>query len=142
MIATGASDGMYIRYHVGVTLQRKRLLLVGAFVVALAITLFFGVRFVTRIRNRPTRDPIRAWQDMGYISHAYGVPPRVLEEALGLKQGPPPDRRPIGEIAASQNKTTDEVIRVLETAIARDRPPPPARGSPPGQPRVTVTPNK
>ena len=121
------------------TQQRKRLLLIGAFVLALAITLFFGLRFARRVINRPTRDPIRAWQDIGYISRAYGVPPRVLEEALGLPQGPPPDRRPIGEIASAQNRTTTEVMQILETRIARERPPPPAP-PPPRQPPPGGTP--
>ena len=96
------------------TQQRKRLLLIGAFVLALAITLFFGLRFALRVINRPTRDPIRAWQDIVYISRAFGVPPRVLEEALGLPPGPPPDRRPIGEIASAQNRTND-AVNILNT---------------------------
>ncbi len=103
--------------------QRKRLLLLAAFTVALSITLFFGVRLVRRVLYRPTFEPIRAWMNIGYVARAYGVPPRVLEEALGLPPGPPPDRRPLSEIAKAQNRTTDEVIQILEKAIAEARPP-------------------
>ena len=114
--------------------QRKRLLLISGFVIALLITLFFGVRLVRRILYRPTREPIRAWMNLGYIAHAYGVSPRVLEDALGLPPGPPPDRRPISQIAKVQNRTTAEVIQILETAIEQARPPkhppPPAKPSP------------
>jgi hypothetical protein len=103
--------------------QHKRLLLIGSFVIALLITLFFGVRLVRRILYRPTREPIRAWMNIGYVARAYGVPPRVLEEALGLPPGPPPDRRPISEIAKAQNRTTAQVIQILEKAIEQARPP-------------------
>jgi hypothetical protein len=103
--------------------QRKRLLLIGTFIIALLITLFFGVRLVRRILYRPTREPIRAWMNIGYVARAYGLPPQVLEEALGLPPGPPPDRRPLSEIAKAQNRTTDEVIQILEKAIAQARPP-------------------
>src|SRR5262245_8470873 len=103
--------------------QRKRLLLLSGFIIALIITLFFGVRLVRRILYRPTREPIRAWMNIGYVARAYGVPPRVLEEALGLPPGPHPDRRPISAIAKAQNRSTDEVIQILEQAVAQARPP-------------------
>jgi len=54
-----------------------------------------------------------------------------LYQALNL---PPktggPDRRPIREIAREQHRSVDEVIVILQNAIARERPPHP----PPGQP--------
>ena len=115
--------------------------MIGLFVVALAFTLFFGLRFVGRLRNRPSHDPIRAWQNIIYVARAQGVPPQVLEQALGLPKGPPPDRRPINEIARAQGKTSDEVIQVLETTVARERPPPPPQPRSPGAQRLpTATP--
>ena len=108
--------------------QRKRILLIGGLVLALVITLFFGSRFVRRILFRPSREPIREWMSVGYIARAYGVQPPVLEQALGLPPGPPPDRRPISEIAKAQNKTSAEVIAILEKAIEAARPPRPAKG--------------
>lgn len=117
--------------------QRKRLLLLGTFIVALTITLFFGVRLVRRILYRPTREPIRAWMNIGYVARAYGVPPPVLEKALGLPPGPPPDRRPISDIAKAQNRTTSEVIQIIEKAIAEARPP----DHHPPPPPPTNTPN-
>jgi len=114
--------------------QRKRFLLTGGFVLALLITLFFGVRLVRRILYRPTNEPIRAWMHIGYIARAYGVPPPVLEAALDLPPGPP-DRRPLSEIARAQNRTTSEAVQILEAAIdefrTRDRRGPPDR---PGAP--------
>ena len=105
--------------------QRKRFLLIGGFSIALLITLFFGARLVWRFIDRPTREPIRSWMNVGYVAHAYGVPPYVLEEALGLPTVPPPDRRPLSEIAQSQNRTTDELIQILEARIAQGPPWPP-----------------
>jgi len=103
--------------------KRKRLLLLSGFIIALLITLFFGVRMVRRILYRPTYEPIRVWMSVGYVAHAYGVPPHVLEQALGLPPGPPPDRRPISEIAKAQNRSTDQVIEILQQAIAQAKPP-------------------
>ena len=120
--------------------QRKRILLIGGLVVALVVTLFFGSRFVRRILFRPSREPIREWMSVGYIARAYGVPPIALEQALGLPPGPPPDRRPISEIAKAQNKTTTEVIAIVEKAIEASRPPrPPTRQPPP--PTLTPSPS-
>ena len=114
------------------TQQRKKLLLIGGFIIALLITGFFGVRFVRRILYRPSREPIRGWMDIGYVSRAYGVPPYVLYAALNLPDDGPRDRRPLSEIAKTQNRSTEEVIQVLQERIARGPPwpPPPPRPKP------------
>jgi len=113
--------------------QRKRLLLISSFLIALLLTLFFGVRLARRVLYRPTHEPIRAWMNIGYIAHAYGVPRHVLEDALGLPPSPPPDRRSIGKIAKAQKRTTAEVIQILEKAIEQAsaaKHPPPAKPPP------------
>ena len=119
------------------TPKRKKILLIGGLIVALLITGFFGVRFTRRILYRPTREPIRGWMDVGYVGRAYGVPPYVLYAALGLPDNGPRDRRPLSEIAKAQNRTTDEVIKILEERIARGPPwpppPPPPKREPPPQ---------
>ena len=119
------------------TLGRKKLLLIAGLVVAVLITGFFGVRLVRRILYRPTREPIRGWMDVGYISRAYDIPPYVLYAALNLPDTGPRDRRPLSEIAAAQNKSTEAVITVLEDRIARGPPWPPPPPRPTREPPPT-----
>jgi hypothetical protein len=81
-------------------------------------------------------EPIHGWMRVGYVAHSYHVPPRVLYEALGLPHQPP-DRRPLRAIAKAHNQSLDEVIAILQEAIADARssrpppsPPPRADGGP------------
>jgi hypothetical protein len=108
------------------TPQRKRLLLIAIFAVALVVTVIFGVRFVRRVLSPPDREPIRGWQNIPYIARAYRVNPNELHVALGLTPGQP-DRRPIEEIAKSQNRPLDEVIQTLQKRIEEIAPGPPRR---------------
>lgn len=108
------------------------------FLVALAITIFFGVRAyqqATQLRCQ-TDEPIRPWMNVSYIAHSYNVPRDVLHEALGLPADQP-DPRPVGEIARDQDRSFKEVRAVLLDAIAQARkpaPPPPPQAPEPPQP--------
>ncbi|MFN8441710.1 MAG: hypothetical protein U0175_13105 [Caldilineaceae bacterium] len=104
---------------------RNRRWLWAGLLVAVAVTLFFGIRAVRRFTHRPTNEPIREWMNIPYVAHSYGVPPHELANALGLADNGRPDRRPIKEIAKDLGKTSDEVIALLQDAIAKARPPHP-----------------
>jgi hypothetical protein len=117
----------------------KQWLLLLAFALIVALTGLFAVRTVRRaVYWRLHRDEvIRPWMSLPYVAHSYRVPPQILYEALGIDH-PPHDRRPIRELAQSQNRSVDEIIAVLQSAIARARaarppssPSPPDRGGPP-----------
>ena len=106
-------------------------LVVLAFVLVISFTGFFAVRTVRRAIywHRHQDETIRPWMSLGYIAHSYGVPPRVLYQALGLPPKPGgPDRRPIREIAREQHRSVDEVIGILQDAIVRARSPYPPPG--------------
>jgi len=106
----------------------------AAFVMVVLFTGLFAVRTVRRAIywHYHQDEPIRPWMNLGYIAHSYSVPPWVLHQALGLPTKPgKPDRRPIREIAREQNRSVDEVIRILQDAIVHARPPYPAPGPPP-----------
>lgn len=110
----------------------RQWLVVLAFVVVVSATGLFAVRTVRRaIYWRYHRDEvIRPWMNLGYIAHSYRVPPWVLHQALGLPLKP--DRRPIRQIAREQGRSVDQVIEILQTAIAHSRPPyPPPPAAPP-----------
>lgn len=115
--------------------SRWQWLILIAFVLVLTFTGFQIFRTVERANYwRQHRDePIAGWMRIGYVANSYHVPPQVLQEAIGL---PPnvPDRRPLAEIAKSQNRSLETLKAELEKAI-RDfraaRPPPPGAGGAP-----------
>jgi len=119
------------------TPQRQRRLLIGGLVVAILLTLFFGVRAVRRFIDRPTNEPIREWMNIPYIAHSYHVRPDLLFRTLGLPDKPPPDKRPISVIAKELNLSTEAVIELLQTAIEQARPPKPP---PPGEAPTDIPP--
>ncbi|MFZ4663261.1 MAG: hypothetical protein ACOYNY_40015 [Caldilineaceae bacterium] len=57
------------------TRRRQQLLLLGALVLALFITVFFGLRAFRRFDHPPSDEPIRGWMNIPYIAHSYQVPP-------------------------------------------------------------------
>ena len=100
----------------------KQWVVIAAFALIVSATALFAVRTVRRaIYWRLHRDEvIRPWMSVPYVAHSYRVPPPVLYEALGIPPLPH-DRRPIRDIAQQQNRSVDEVISVLQNAIAHER---------------------
>ena len=113
----------------------KQWVLITAFVLVVLITGLFSVRTVRRaVYWRFHRDePIRPWMSLPYVAHSYRLPPQVLYEALGIPH-PPHDRRPIKQIAEEKNLSVDQVIAILQNAIARERSSPLPTPSPPAAP--------
>ena len=113
-----------------------RALLALAFLLALVFTAVHVVRTVQdAIYWRQHRDePIQGWMTVGFVAHSYHVPPHVLLLALGLPLGPPPDKRPLADIAASRGLSVDRLTAVLNSAIVHARPPYPAPPPPPKGP--------
>ena len=95
-----------------------------AFLLVVSFTGFFAVRTAQRAIywHYHKDEVIRPWMNVGYIAHSYHVPPHVLYRALGLPNKPP-DKRPIRDIARAQNRSVEDVIAVLKTAIVHARPP-------------------
>lgn len=98
--------------------------MVLAFVVVIAVTILFAIRTVRQALywHSHRDEPIHGWMTVGYVAHSYHVPPHVLYKALGLPHKPP-DKRPLREIAAAQNRSMDDVRTVLMDAIVHARPP-------------------
>lgn len=117
----------------------KEKLLIGCLVVVLLFTGFFAFRAIrSAIYWHNHRDEqIKGWMTVGYVARSYRVPPHVLYKAIGLPHRPP-DRRPLREIAQSQNRPLSDLIADLENAIVHSRPPypppPPPDDSPPSSP--------
>ncbi len=104
----------------------------AALVFVILITGLFAMRTVRRaIYWRMHRDEvIRPWMSIPYVAHSYRVPPYILYDALSIPPQPH-DRRPIREIAREQNKPVDQIIALLQSAIAQERATRPPNGQPP-----------
>ena len=103
-------------------LWRRHQILVSAFVLAAALTLFFAGRFtVQAVYWANHRDEsITPWMTLGYVAHSWQVPAREIEARVGL---PPPDGhpQPLVELAGQQHVPVAELIDRIEAAIAAIR---------------------
>ena len=115
--------------------DRKQWLILIAFVLVLGFTGFHVYRTVqSAVYWRQHRDqPISGWMNVGYVAHSYHVPPPELNKAIGLAPETR-DRRPLAEIAKSQDRSFDEIRTALEKSIndfRATRPTPPGERSAP-----------
>lgn len=99
-------------------LWRNNRLLLIAFTVAAALTLFFAIRtaaFFIYWSNHQNVE-IEGWMTIGYVAHSYRLPPEELQKALGYDPRKP-ERRPLGRIAQETGEPLPELIVRVEAAI-------------------------
>lgn len=106
--------------------RRQNLILTLAFLLAVAATIFFGVRAGRKVRRVHYRnEQIRGWMSVPFVAHTRHVHEEPLFRAIGVT----PDRhdhRPLREIARAEHVPVSQLERQLEAAIAQqDRQPPP-----------------
>ena len=100
-------------------LWRKHRFLFLAFIVALAVTVFFAARLLmaTLYWADPAHydQPVEGWMTPRYVAHSYNLPPEVVREVLELKtvDGKP---RTLTEIAESSDLTLEEIQRRIDNA--------------------------
>lgn len=102
--------------------NRVQKLILAVFLIFLTFTgyqIFHTVRHTINWRER-RNESIQGWMRIRNVARANGVPPSVLYEALGLPPEPP-DRRPLVEIARSQNRSMEEIRTLLQNAIIQER---------------------
>ena len=114
-------------------LWRARPLLVSCFVLACAVTLFFGVRLVAQAvywSNPAHREQtVQGWMTVGYVARSWGLNGRDIDAVAGLplpqEKGHP---QPLSEIATDRGVPVQTVIEAVEAAIvqlrAEPQPPP------------------
>ena len=97
----------------------RKLIFALALILAIAGTFVFGFRAGRHARRiRWQNEPIHAWMSVPFIAHTHHVPAEVLYKAIGL----PPlqhDRRPLRRIAREEKRPVADVIRDVESAIAK-----------------------
>lgn len=103
-----------------ISLWKRNRVLVSAFLVMAALTVFFAVRsiFFALYWQDPAhwRQPIESWMTIGYVAHSYQVNPKDVEQGLALNVAPR-SHRTIGQIAADNNIPFDEVKTRLDAVL-------------------------
>ena len=99
---------------------RKAPWLQSAFALALALTLFFGGRFVADAvywaDPRHQDQPIAGWMTPGYIAMSWDIPRDVMLELLPRPEGQR-GRNRLDEIAANRDVPLATLIDEIEAAI-------------------------
>jgi hypothetical protein len=109
-------------------LWRDHRLLLVAFALALAVTLFFAVRtaaFWVYWADPSHHDlAIEGWMTPGYVARSYRVGRAVVGDALGLKLSGD-GRVTLAELAAARGVPLDHLEAAMLAAIAKVRELPP-----------------
>ncbi len=97
-------------------------LLVIAFAVAVALTLFFGARTATRYVywTAHREEPVQSWMTIGYIAKSWSVERNAVFEAAGIDPLSR-DRRTLARIARERGESVDDLIARIERAVADAR---------------------
>jgi hypothetical protein len=101
---------------------KRHLVLSLAFAAAFAVALFFLVRLTVSLviwsGSEPMEQPIEAWMTPRYVARSWHVPPEEIAHALGLTPDGTGRRVTLAQLAASQNRDLEALIRDLEASIA------------------------
>jgi hypothetical protein len=103
--------------------MKTRRLLVAAFALAFALTLFFGVQALRHAGAvRPAPDsPIAGWMTPRYVSLSWDVPREIVAGALDVELGAGAGRRSLEALARDRGVPVEGLIAELEAAIAAHR---------------------
>ncbi len=106
--------------------RRQSLILALAFLLAVAATIFLGVRAGRKARHvHFTNEQIRGWMSVPFIAHTRHVHEEPLFRAIGVTPERH-DHRPIRDIARAEHVPVSQLVEDLDAAIAeQDRQPPP-----------------
>jgi hypothetical protein len=97
----------------------RKLIFALALILAIAATFVFGFRAGNHARRiHWQNEPVRPWMSVPFIAHTHHVRPEILYEAIGLPAHQR-DRRPLRRIAREGKRPVADLIRDLESAIAK-----------------------
>lgn len=106
--------------------RRQSFILAIAFLLAVAATVFFGVRAGRQVRHvHYKNEPIRGWMSVPFIAHTRHVREEPLFRAIGVAPDHR-DHRPLRDIARAQHVPVSQLIDKLDEAVAGQE-----RASPP-----------
>lgn len=102
------------------SLARRHPVLVSAFVLAVALSLFFAGRIVVQgiYWSQHRQQPVEAWMTVGYVGKSWGLDPREIDARAGL---PTPERGhpfTLDQIAKDRGVAVADIIAAVEATIA------------------------
>jgi len=127
---------------------KQRILIVCLIGLGVLFVGFFGLRAFHAVRrfDKPPHPPfppskaepvetdvslIRDWMTMGYISHTYHVPSRLLYEALSIKPNAKDEEKSLKELNDEYfPNNPDFVIEIVKATVQANLPPPTAISAP------------
>jgi hypothetical protein len=96
-----------------------------AFALAILATAFFLAQFAISSVRWSDADrldqPIAGWMTPRYVSRSWNVPGSVVAEAVGLDMDGTGRRITLDELAEMQGRDLDELVQVLNAAVASER---------------------
>ncbi len=103
------------------TLWRRHRFLFAAFIVAIAVTVFFAARllFFTVYWSDPAHrgQPLEGWMTPRFVAHSYDLSPEIVRDVLEL-DAVDGERRTLAEITETSGLTLGEIQRRID-AVAR-----------------------
>jgi hypothetical protein len=100
------------------SLWRRHPRLVAAFLVALALAIFFTGKIVWRTVwwSQHQQEQVMPWMTVGYVGRSWGLDPREIDERAGL---PMPQGKPLTlkDIAAQRGVPVSEIVALVETTV-------------------------
>ncbi|SLN35425.1 hypothetical protein [Roseisalinus antarcticus] len=99
---------------------RDRPLPTGAFLMSLAVALFFALRLLASVLfwSPPELQPIKPWMTVGIVARMHDYAPRALNAEAGFPR-PDPRASTMAEIARARGVPVEAVIAELEAALSR-----------------------
>jgi hypothetical protein len=96
-----------------------------AFVLAICLAGFFGVRSVSQFIywSDPARQDqtLAGWMTPRYVGRSYDIPPEIVKEALGLPQQGAPRRVSLETLSEENGISLKEMQAQIDVAAARWR---------------------
>lgn len=106
-------------------MNRRHPLLIAAFVLALAATVFFAVQSFRHAGGlgapAAADEPIEGWMTPRYVALSWDVPREVVADALGLDLGRGTGPQSLEALAAARGLPVETVVATLEAAIEAHR---------------------
>lgn len=101
---------------------RRHPVLLSAFALALAVTLFFALRLAMQAAYWADHrdEAVQPWMTPGYVAHSWQVPPEELFARMGIAPGAGRPRSLL-EIAAAEGIPVAELVARTEAAVAAIR---------------------
>jgi hypothetical protein len=103
-------------------LWKQRPVVVGTFILATVLTLFFAGRLVTKAIywSDPAHQnqEVQGWMTVGYVARSWGVDPSDIDAWTGLPRPEKGRPKTLADIAQDRGVPIEQIITEVEAALA------------------------